>query len=87
MTRIILFLLLSFCGKIAAQNDLYKADEITYDIHKANIGKVTFMNGNIPLAEYKKTDILKSFELKPRSDLNIRVFMDNSVVNYLHQKC
>ncbi|KOP37500.1 serine hydrolase [Flavobacterium sp. WLB] len=85
MTRIILFLLLSFCGKIAAQNDLYKADEITYDIHKANIGKVTFMNGNIPLAEYKKTDILKSFELKPRSDLNIRVFMDNSVVNYLHQ--
>lgn len=65
--------------------DLVKNDGITSALHKANIGKVTFMNGNIPLNQYKQSDFLKSFPLTYRSDLNIRVFMDNSVTNYLHQ--
>lgn len=43
------------------------------------------MNGNIPLDELKESDFLKSFPLSHRSDLNIRVFMGNSVTNYLHQ--
>ncbi|SHH66097.1 serine hydrolase domain-containing protein [Flavobacterium defluvii] len=85
MTRLLLFLVISICSKITSQNDLYKTDTIVYNIHKTNIGKITFMNGNIPLDQYKNSDILKSFELKYKSDLNIRVFMDNSVVNYLHQ--
>lgn len=65
--------------------DLVKNDGITSALHKANTGKVTFMNGNIPLNQYKQSDFLKSFPLTYRSDLNIRVFMDNSVTNYLHQ--
>lgn len=85
MTRLLLFLLLTLFGKITAQNDLYTPDAIVYDIHKTNIGRVVFMNGNISLDQFKKSDILNSFELKHRSDLNIRVFMNNSVLNYLHQ--
>ena len=65
--------------------DLVKNDGITSALHKANTGKVTFMNGNIPLNQYKQSDFLNSFPLTYRSDLNIRVFMDNSVTNYLHQ--
>lgn len=65
--------------------DLVKTDGITTTLHKANVGKVTFMNGNIPLDQYKEADFLKSFPLAYKSDLNIRVFMDNSVTNYLHQ--
>jgi CubicO group peptidase (beta-lactamase class C family) len=84
--RILLLLLLSFCASVPAQiKDLYVTDAITSDLQKGHTGKITFMQGNIPLAEYKETDFLKSYELKYRSDLNIRVFMGNSVANYLHQ--
>ena len=83
----ILLLALLFCNNIvSAQNsDLFKTDGITTELHKNNIGKVTFMKGNIPLEQYKEGDFLKSFELTYKSDLNIRVFMNNSVTNYLHQ--
>ncbi len=78
--------LLFLCHNLMAQNNnLYPTDAITTDLQKSNTGKVTFMNGNIPLEQYKSSDMLQSFELKRKSDLNIRVFMDNSVVNYLHQ--
>jgi CubicO group peptidase (beta-lactamase class C family) len=87
MKRILLLLLLSSFGNIiiAQTKNLYETDAITSDLQKSNIGKVTFMNGNIPLDQYKESDFLKSYELKYKSDLNIRVFMGNSVVNYLHQ--
>lgn len=65
--------------------DLVKTDGITTTFHQSNIGKVTFMNGNIPLDQYKESDFLKTFPLTYKSDLNLRVFMDNSVTNYLHQ--
>lgn len=86
MNRILTMFLLFLCHNLMSQNNnLYPTDAITTDLQKSNIGKVTFMNGNIPLEQYKSSDMLKSFELKRKSDLNIRVFMDNSVVNYLHQ--
>lgn len=86
INRIFLASILFFISIVSAQNkDLIKTDGITTELHKNNIGKITFMNGNIPLDQYKESDFLKSFELKRNSDLNIRVFMNNSVTNYLHQ--
>jgi len=43
------------------------------------------MNGNIPLEQYKQEDFLTTFELKQETNLNIRVFMDNSITNYMHR--
>ncbi len=87
MKRILTAILLSLtCILISGQTqDLLKTDGVTMALHKTNVGRVTFMNGNIPLDQYKESDFLKSFPLSYRSDLNIRVFMDNSVTNYLHQ--
>lgn len=65
--------------------DIVVTDGITSELHKSNLGKITFMNRNIPLEEYKETDFLKNFELNSESNLNIRVFMDNSITNYMHQ--
>ncbi|MEI9809921.1 MAG: hypothetical protein WDO16_19765 [Bacteroidota bacterium] len=65
--------------------DIVQADEIINPLHKANIGRITFMNGNIPLDQYKQSDFLACFELTHTSNLNIRVFMGNSITNYLHQ--
>ncbi|WP_091392191.1 serine hydrolase domain-containing protein [Flavobacterium noncentrifugens] len=86
MKRILLLLLICMASESYSQtNDLLPADAIANPLHKANIGKVTFMDGNIPLDQYQASDFLKSYLLAYRSDLNIRVFMANSVVNYLHQ--
>lgn len=87
MKRILIALLITqSCLPTYGQiKDLIPNDGITTALHKANIGKITFMNGNIPLDKYKTSDFLKSFRLTYRSDLNIRVFMDNSVTNYLHR--
>lgn len=75
-----LFLL---AGLAVAQTGLVKTDGITSDLHRANVGKVTFMARPIPLETYREADFLKAYDLKEPSDLNIRVFMGDSLVNYL----
>ncbi|WP_332454273.1 serine hydrolase [Chryseobacterium aquaticum] len=86
MIKILVLIFLSlFCLTIFCQSqNLVKNDGITTDLHKKSVGKITFMNGNIPLNQYKESDFLKSFPLTYKSDLNIRVYMDNSITNYLH---
>lgn len=87
MTRILFLLAINFFSLIGfSQNStLFKTEEITGDLYKSNIGKVTFMDGNIPLDQYKKSDFLESFNLTYKSNLNIRFFLNNSITNYLHQ--
>ncbi len=69
----------------AQSSDLVKTDGITHAIHKANVGKIVFTLKNIPLDSLKETDFLSSFHLTNKSDFNIRVFMDNSIINYQHK--
>ncbi|MBK9636793.1 MAG: serine hydrolase [Bacteroidetes bacterium] len=64
--------------------DLVKSDSIIFPIHKASIGKITFMGKIVPIENFKETDFLTSFVLKEKTDLNIRVFLGNSITNYLH---
>jgi CubicO group peptidase (beta-lactamase class C family) len=85
MKRLLLCVFYFLSTTVFAQGDLFQPDAFANDLHKENVGKITFMNGNIPLAQYKKTDFLKSYVLAYQSDLNIRVFMGNSVANYLHR--
>lgn len=82
-TALILSLLayLNVCGQ---KNEFVKCDSIIYPIHKSNIGKIAFMGQAIPIENFKETDFLKSFELKEKTDLNIRVFLGSSLTNYLH---
>lgn len=82
---VLLIINLSFLIASAQSTDLFKSDGVTSELHRQNMGKVTFMNGNIPLDQYKSSDFLTSFNLTYKSDLNIRFFMDNSITNYLHQ--
>ncbi|MGA9213059.1 MAG: serine hydrolase, partial [Kaistella sp.] len=65
-------------------SDLIKSDGIVSPIHKENIGKIAFMGKTIAIENFKQTDFLSSFELKENTDLNIRVFLGNSLTNYLH---
>ena len=80
-----IFIHLVFLTSFGQIKDLVATEGISTDLHKANVGKISFMNGNIPLDQYKESDFLTTFNLTRKSDLNIRVFMNNSVTNYLHQ--
>lgn len=80
-----LLILLFISNNLFCQSsDIVKIDSITYPIHKNNIGEIAFMGKTIPIENFKESDFLASFELKKKADLNIRVFMKNSLTNYLH---
>ncbi|MFE3867096.1 serine hydrolase domain-containing protein [Flavobacterium sp. LS2P90] len=76
--------LLTYLNMSGQKNEFIKSDSIIYPIHKSNIGKIAFMGQAIVIENFKETDFLKSFELKEKTDLNIRVFLDKSLTNYLH---
>lgn len=77
------FLLLS--GTVFGQTDIVKSEGITSALHRANLGRITFMAQPVPVESYKETDFLKTFELKETGDFHIRAFMGNSLTNYLHR--
>ncbi len=81
---ILVLSLLTFLNVSAQKNEFVKSDSIIYPIHKSSIGKITFMSQTIEIENYKESNFLKSFELKEKTDLNIRVFLGNSLTNYLH---
>jgi CubicO group peptidase (beta-lactamase class C family) len=76
---------LSLSAAVFAQTDLVKSEGITSALHQANVGKITFMAKPVPIENYRETDFLKTFELKETGDLNLRIFMGNSLTNYLHR--
>lgn len=76
--------LLTYLNVSGQKSEFVKSDSIIYPIHKSNIGKIAFMEKAIAIENFKEIDFLKSFELKEKTDLNIRVFFDKSLTNYLH---
>jgi len=87
MRIVLLILIIAFSqSKALAQtnNDLVPNDGITQVIHKANIGRVTFMEKTIPLETYTASDFRETLVLKDDGDFSIRVFLGNSLTNYLH---
>ncbi len=65
-------------------NDIVKTEGITSSLHQKNIGKISFMGSPIDIGIYKESDFINSFTIKDTTDLNIRVYLGNSLTNYLH---
>jgi CubicO group peptidase (beta-lactamase class C family) len=82
---VLLLSLLFSAQAIGQSEDIVKTEGITSPLHAASIGRITFMPRNIPVTEYSAKDFLGEFELKNPSDFYIRVFLGNSITNYLHQ--
>lgn len=75
---------LTYLNVSGQKSEFVKSDSIIYPIHQSNIGKIAFMSQAIAIENFKATDFLESFELKEKTDLNIRVFLGHSLTNYLH---
>jgi CubicO group peptidase (beta-lactamase class C family) len=78
-------LVLLYQASLFAQvTDLVKSEGITSPLHQRNIGRVTFMGTAIPIDRYTESDFLRSLVLTDTSELNLRVYLGNSLTNYLH---
>jgi CubicO group peptidase (beta-lactamase class C family) len=83
LTLLVTIILTTF--KLYGQTtDIVKCDSITYPIHKANIGKIAFMSKTVPIETFTQKDFLTTIELNEKTELNISVFLGNSLTNYLH---
>ena len=72
----------SLCG--AQSNDFVASDVIMSELHKANAGRITFMEKTVPIESYKAFDFLSTVTLKEGGDFSMRAFLGNSLTNYLH---
>jgi CubicO group peptidase (beta-lactamase class C family) len=82
---ILIFLCAIFSiGAFGQNKNIVEPDEIKHALHRANVGKIAFLRGADALENSRAEDFLKEFEMNGKSDLHIRVFLGNSLTNYLH---
>jgi CubicO group peptidase (beta-lactamase class C family) len=86
MKSIILFVLILTCGLSFGQiQNIIEPEKIENPVQKNHLNTILFSDKVIPFGNINEADFPKSITYQEDKDLDIRVFMDNSLVNYLHQ--
>lgn len=86
MKPIILFLLILISGLSFGQaSNIIEPEKIENVVQRNHLNKIMFLDKVISLENIKESDFLKTMTFQEGKDFDIRVFMDNSLVNYLHQ--
>ncbi|MBO6184514.1 MAG: serine hydrolase [Chryseobacterium sp.] len=81
----LLALIFSFCLSFGQTSNIVEPEKIENSVQKKHLNEIMFLDKAISLENTKETDFLKSMTFQEDKDLDIRVFQDNSLVNYLHQ--
>jgi len=79
----ILFLLSSLY--VGQTQNIVTPQKIENSVQKNHLNEIMFLDKAISLENTKETDFLKSIIFQEDKDFDIRVFLDNSLINYLHQ--
>ena len=88
MTRnlpVILLFFITSLNVFGQTTDIVKSDSILYNVHRESTGRIAFMGKAVPIENFTQADFLTEFNLKENTDFNVRVFLANSLTNYLHQ--
>lgn len=85
IANLTLALCLLVCIRVAAQGDFVKSDGITSPLHQANIGRIVFTAKSDPIESLTPANFITNTELGGAADLSLRIFMGNSLTNYLHK--
>lgn len=86
MKPIILFALILISSLSFSQvKNIIEPEKIENSVQKNHLNKIIFLDKVIALENIKENDLLKTMTFQEDKDFDIRVFMDNSLVNYLHQ--
>lgn len=81
----LLALIFVFCLSFGQTSNIVEPEKIENSVQKNHLNEIMFLDKAIPLENVKETDFLKSMTFQKDKDLDIRVFQDNSLINYLHQ--
>lgn len=84
MKTILLFVLILINSFFFAQN-IVEPEKIENSVQKNHLNKIVFLDKVIALENIKENDFLKTIIFQEDKNFDIRIFMDNSLVNYLHQ--
>lgn len=84
MKTILLFVLILINSFFFAQN-IVEPEKIENSVQKNHLNKIVFLDKVIALENIKENDFLKTMIFQEDKNFDIRIFMDNSLVNYLHQ--
>jgi CubicO group peptidase (beta-lactamase class C family) len=86
MKPILAFTFLLISGLFFSQTqNIIESEKIENSVQRNHLNKIMFLDRVISLENTKESDFLKTVTFQEDKDFDIRVFMDNSLVNYLHQ--
>ncbi|WBX98662.1 serine hydrolase domain-containing protein [Chryseobacterium gambrini] len=84
MKSTLLLVLVLISGFSLAQN-IVEPEKIENSVQKNYLNKIVFLDKVSPLENIKESDVLKTMIFQEDKNFDIRIFLDNSLVNYLHQ--
>ena len=83
---LIMTLLVGISCQNAQSNGAQSSGEKEYDpVYTSHVGEITFMNGYVPYDQYSEDKMLTEFDFSESSNLNIRVFLDQPLAQYLQE--
>lgn len=86
MKSIFLFILIFVFGfSLSQTKNIIEPEKIENPVKKSHLNQILFLEKVVPFENLKESDFLKTMTFQEEKDFNIRVFLDNSLVNYLHQ--
>ncbi len=86
MKPIFLFLLIFVFGFSQSQTkNIVEPEKIENPIQKKYLNQILFLDKVVSIENLQESDFLKTMTFQEDKDFDIRVFLDNSLVNYLHQ--
>lgn len=85
VANLTLVLCLLVCIRVSAQGDIVKNEGITSPVHQANVGRIVFTAKSVPIESLTPANFITTTALRENADLSLRVFMRNSLTNYLHK--
>ncbi|SHK35692.1 serine hydrolase domain-containing protein [Epilithonimonas mollis] len=86
MKSIFFILLIFIFGFSQSQTkNIVEPEKIENSIQKKHLNQILFLDKIISIDNLQESDFLKTMTFREDKDFDIRVFLDNSLVNYLHQ--
>ena len=86
-SKLTVVLLLGFITLSSCQEKklVLSEGEVSDELHKANIGKITFMQDVVPYEEYEEKDFLTNVTITEGKNFNIRMFLGKTLSYYLSE--
>ncbi len=86
MKSTFLFLLIFVFGFSQSQTkNIFEPEKIEKPVQKKHLNQILFLDKVVSIDNLQESDFLKTMTFQEDKDFDIRVFLDNSLVNYLYQ--